>query len=619
MLGKGRWGLRFIIFIGIITGAGFLWGKTCEAEAKGNGYISLKKILEEPGEARIVLNANIRLNGTVYVRGKKQIIGNGHWIRRGNVSGKIFGGTMFCVSGGKLLMQDTIVSGGGTQNGNRQIYGRLIDVKKGTFILGQKSVLNNNCNTGRGEEGGGAVYVRGQGQFLMKSGEISGNQTVTEGAAVFVEKGGKFQMKGGIVQNNRSRGIGAIEGFDGRGGAIYNHGSVIISGGLIRCNYALSYLGKKSEYGGVGGMLFNRGSCVITGGTIEKNVSSYGGGAIYSDRNSTLRILGGNFRNNQAERGRTVFFCGQSCYLNVDMDKNEIYQENGCNIQKGNRIRTSNPEGTKKQLQTGVKKRFVWNTDQTKRVYYTGENLNEKTLLYGIHVKYAGKDISRKIKLTRISGVMAGSGKKPDTRREGKGRLFFHVFEDTHKCSNYSIPYVIKKNKRPYIRVAPRYLFTWEVSGYSQKRWKEILQEGICLEDTEDAEKDLRERAEFKLGNLTVGKAGTYRIQVTVFDQWGKRFYMKGNEKKQYGKGKEGKAEISVTLVSEDDSAQTEHAVVRFQPEYQMDETVQQEWHFSSELVGEIQLYLANSSDPFSEKTNDNFQKRFGFAQIKGG
>lgn len=603
--------LRVLVIAGILLRAeSILKPSICPALAKTDGYAALKKVLEEPGEAQITLNENIVMRGTIHVCGRKWLRGNGHLIKRGTASGKIFGGTLFSVEGGKFEMQETVVSGGGK---GIRVYGRLVEVKKGTFILEKKSVLRDNCNSRRGEEGGGAVIVRRQGKFIMKSGEICGNETVTEGAAVCIE-GGSFQMRGGVIQRNKSRGIGAIEGFDGRGGAISNGGTMAISGGVLKNNEARSFLSGHSQYGGVGGMLYNQGSCVITGGTIINNTASYGGGAIYSDRNSILRIVAGKFRDNQADRGRTIFFCGKSCYLNVFLKSRELYTADGSEIKMGNRVnvteKVTKPEGKQK-------KKIIWKGEKKKRVYYVGEQLGAKEILYGLQADCDGRDVTKNIRIEQVSGGMGKRYKKDGiftTDRPCQGTIVFSCKIDMTENKEITIPYVIRKNHSPRIRTAERYLFTWEVNGLSEERLKKMLWDGISISDAEDDSLFLWERAEIDWGKLREGKAGTYKIKVRIRDQWGHRFYMAEKQNRQYGKGKIVMAEITITLVAEQNERSDELGAVQFLP-HGKEGTIREEWYFPRELIVRIRAHMKNYKNPFSETANNDFIKRFGYAK----
>lgn len=568
----------------LLLPAGVFMGNSCSVEAKTDGYPALKKALETPGNAVIELHDTVSARGTIYVRGKKRIVGNGFSIRRGDSSGKTFGGTLFCVAGGNLTLQGTVVSG----SGRNPIYGRLVEVQNGKFVLERNSVLRNNCNTVRSEEGGGAVIVRKGGIFVMKAGVISRNRTVTEGAAVYVETGGRFEMRGGIIEKNIVRGIGVVEGFDGRGGAIFNNGTVLISGGILRCNYAFGFRRGNMQYGGAGGLMFNRGSCVITGGTIEKNISSDGGGAIYNDTHSSLRILGGTFRGNQKKR-------------------------------KSRPEANTKPEGKKKKPEG--RESALWEKGRVERAYYVGEKLNERVLKYGIRVRVDGRRIPQnRIRVVRVTGVLAACFKTSTdflADRTGSGEIYAAIRGKESSYGEYAVPYRVIKNKQPHIFTAPRYLFTWEVTRYSKIKWREVLREGVKLQDCEDDVRDLWEKAVIQPDGLFSGRDGIHRVKVRVWDQWGHRFYMKKGEKRRYGAGCKCTVEIAVTLVKEANIGKEEaYGTVRFLPEYgSADDSVCMEWHFSPELLKEVHAFIKSSRDPFSELANDAFLKRFGGAK----
>ena len=64
-----------------------------------------------------------------------------------------------------------------------------------------------------------------------------------------------------------------MEGFDGRGGAIYSEGSVWFKGGVISGNTAKGYRKGDICYGGVGGAVYvaKGGSLYVQGGTLTNN------------------------------------------------------------------------------------------------------------------------------------------------------------------------------------------------------------------------------------------------------------------------------------------------------------------------------------------------------------
>lgn len=563
--------------------------------------------MEAPGQARIILKKDIVIRGVIHVRGQKWVCGNGCTLFRG----PSHGGAILSLEGGRLILQDLSISGRPKNRRADRVYGRLINVKGGTLVLEKGSALTHNRDTGRREEGGGAVTVCRKGKLIIRGGEICGN-AAAQGAAVLVKRGGYMRMKGGVIWGNKSRGIGAIEGFDGRGGAVSNYGTAVISGGMLLDNAAVGFTAGQMVYGGVGGMLYNRGSCAITGGTIESNRAACGGGAIYCDRYSTLRILAGNFQGNQADRGRTLFFSGKSCILNVNLKEREIFVKSGCKISRS----LSEPEGKQEKKRDKIN----WDITGRKRIYYTGEEVGKKELLYGIQAQMDGRDVTNKVFLCRVSG---NAGRRYsadglfDTKREGRGRLIYSVRGKGVGKKGIAIPYEVRKNCLPGIRTAPRFLFTWEVRGFSKEQWKKMLWEGVALKDREDREQELWQQAVFDWGRIREGKAGAYRIRVRIRDQWGHRFYMKDGEAVRYGKGREISADIPVTLVEENGVAQDTGRAVRFLPESQKSYGLVQEWYFPAALLVTVRARMRAYVDPFSEAANRDFLERFGMAKRK--
>lgn len=655
----------------------------CKAASQGQqtdpGKI-LKELLESDGDAQIELKKDIVIHGTIHIRGKKRLVGRGHCIYRSNRADQFYGGTVFCVESGEFQVTDTVISGIGGKKVKRRTYGRLIEVKRGKFVLGKKSVLKENCNTAWGEEGGGAVLVRKNAQFLMKGGTICGNEIVTEGAAVKVEAGGTFIMRGGVIADNSSRGIGAIEGFDGRGGAVFNEGTVQIKKGQLRNNQAKAYRHGQDVYGGAGGAVYNRGTLLISGGTIYGSRGTCGG-AIYNDKKASLRITNGRFTDNRADRGRTIFLRGGSCYLDVAMNlQKEIVKEKACRLVCGNRVPGSEPEekDTKKHQETEAKKdtdrsrtdhtdaeknvpkeekepvKIRWSGCEKKRIYYKGEFAGKEEILSGIRAYEGDKDVTAKIRIREFEKEKRHTSKsyRIDTGRCNKGVLHLYVEgkdrtpDGGKEVSGCRLFYQVKNNACPQIRTAPRYLFTWEVYRKSEKRLKQLLREGICMEDDRECADELWECAEIDWGGMDKGKEGTYQVSLTITDQWGHRFYMGDGEKRRYGDGRTCQVTVPVTLVDASDGTEdTSHGKVRFikkrSGENEQEVQKWEEWTFDRESIRRIKKFLQErdpygadpekteteqteseqinseqtdpeQTDPFSEETNEEFLIRFG-------
>lgn len=94
--------------------------------------------------------------------------------------------------------------------------------------------------------------------------------------------GGTMDMRGGTISG--------FTDFTGelQGAAIYNEGTLAISGGTITDNKAVS-----------GGAIFNSGTMTISGGSIENCTAEQSGGAIYN--NGELTLDGATIKDNTAK------------------------------------------------------------------------------------------------------------------------------------------------------------------------------------------------------------------------------------------------------------------------------------------------------------------------------
>lgn len=227
----------------------------------------LKSVLACSGHEIIELKKNITVRETLIVRGDKTITGPGS-IKRAIANNSAFGGSLIRVASGSLKLSDVTIDGRGDASVLAgKLYGWLVEVSGGTLKIGDGVLLTNNKNTTRASDGGGAVKIRSGGICIMDGGRISGNSCITGGAGVHVDNGGVFYMKSGDISGNLVVGKGAEDGFDGRGGGIYNKGTAGLYGGSVTSNTVRGY----RYYGGVGGGIANAGSMVITGTGISSN------------------------------------------------------------------------------------------------------------------------------------------------------------------------------------------------------------------------------------------------------------------------------------------------------------------------------------------------------------
>ena len=114
-------------------------------------------------------------------------------------------------------------------------------------------------NVGGPPPSGAGGGVRVAGTFIMNSGSITGNSTVTSmGGGVLVENGGTFEMYGGNISDNYATG-GPTYGLGGGVALLYSGSSFTMNGGTIMYNDA------SEAYGGVS---------VAAGTTFDVNLPS---------------------------------------------------------------------------------------------------------------------------------------------------------------------------------------------------------------------------------------------------------------------------------------------------------------------------------------------------------
>ena len=236
-------------------------------------FSEFKQLCESDTKETIELTSDIIVDEPVVIRGEKIIHGRGHNLVRSALHGKVYGGCLFLVQGKKCEWSCVTVSGSAGENTKSKIFGRLIEVRQGTLVIGKGCFLQDNVNETLAANGGGAVEIGSGGVCIMKAGSVRNNRNVSGGAAFYVKKGGRLLIQGGVITGNKTIGIGAVEGFDGRGGAIYSEGSVWFKGGVISGNTAKGYRKGDICYGGVGGAVYvaKGGSLYVQGGTLTNN------------------------------------------------------------------------------------------------------------------------------------------------------------------------------------------------------------------------------------------------------------------------------------------------------------------------------------------------------------
>lgn len=615
----------------------------------------LRQILGNTGREQVELCEDLVIDEPIIVRGDKEIYGKGHRIVRCKSRKKIYGGSLFLIQGRSCIWKDITVSGGGKCSKlSAKVFGRLMEVRQGTLVIGRNCVLCDNVNDALAVDGGGALLVGSGGICRMEGGAICRNTNVSRGAGVVVETNGKFIMTGGAVKNNTVRGSGVVTGFDGRGGAIYNEGHVVIRGGCIKGNSAYSYKERDVFYGGAGGALYAAGGSMvqIDGGIVEDN---------WDDQRTPIRIAGDMSLDKKPilqkiylEKGRTIqskrsfrpsgaIFVQPAVYASgicIAKGKNapfKLVAKKGYILERKNSGYFIQKEKILKKEEHHVKKRntgkkYHTNKESKKRkterrktekrhpcknqrsgqkaapviygrkspfVFYVGETVEPEYLLLGMRAVDPNEgDITERIKVIFPRHI--------NTDKSGRGIILYEVKNRDGIRTRKRGSYRVKKNCIPIIQTVPRYFFLWEVSGYTEQQWKQLLLEECKLKDDCDTSADLQMTTSVEYEDLSALKAGRHEITVTVRDQYGHRFYMKPGERRRYGEGKEAKIRITVILVETDASDEENVGKVRFRKP-DKNETIEEEWTFSAREIQSIQHFMDRQKDPFSKEANQAF------------
>ena len=173
---------------------------------------------------------------------------NGHTIDRGltEKDPKSDGFVIRVSSNAYLTVTDnTLDEPGKITGGNSSGDCGAIYVYKSTLLL-EKGVITGN----HAYEGGGAILLDTDANFVMNGGTISDNSAGKAGGAIYVNNGTKFIMNDGAITGNKALSNSAFSNNsnNGYGGAVYvdDSGSVTLLGGSITENHA------KNCAGGVG-------------------------------------------------------------------------------------------------------------------------------------------------------------------------------------------------------------------------------------------------------------------------------------------------------------------------------------------------------------------------------
>jgi len=188
-------------------------------------------------------------------------------------------GRHFTIGSGATLTVSHITLDGGTpavgiNRGGIFVSNATLNVREGTWIQNNRSADNTPTFAG-----GGGVRISNGSTLNMTGGTITANAVQTFQGGGVQGDGSTFNLSGGTISNNEAQ--------DGGGVRLYNNSSIIMTGGTITGNRALT---------GAGGGLLLTHSCngTLSSGTISYNRANNVGGGISISNTSTLDITGNN-------------------------------------------------------------------------------------------------------------------------------------------------------------------------------------------------------------------------------------------------------------------------------------------------------------------------------------
>jgi hypothetical protein len=159
------------------------------------------------------------------------------------------------------------------------------------FIMGDKKlILDGVTLAGLEDNNKSVVEIANGGEFVLKSGAITGNTRASNewsnGGGVGVWEYGSFTMQGGTISGNRAQGG---TGAGGGGVAVYM-GTFTMSGGTISGNTAKGGTDGSSSGGGV---KVEAGEFTMSGGKISCNTVTGGGGGVKLENSAIFTMSGG--------------------------------------------------------------------------------------------------------------------------------------------------------------------------------------------------------------------------------------------------------------------------------------------------------------------------------------
>jgi hypothetical protein len=230
--------------------------------------------------------------------------------------------TIFTVEGmvngkGDSINIDSVAENPATVNGSGTIQlkskGRLFGIWDN-----KKLILDGVALVGLKDNDKPVVEIGNGGEFVLKSGTITGNNIFNDNMAIGVGvriDNGKFTMEGGTISGNIAKGG---DGAFGGGVAVNGEGATFsMQGGSISGNTADLGINEGGRGGGVGA--FNSGTFIMEDGTIFGNTSEYGGGVLVTNRAKFTmkggRIQGGTDSDGFAKNTATNSDGGSALYV----------------------------------------------------------------------------------------------------------------------------------------------------------------------------------------------------------------------------------------------------------------------------------------------------------------
>ena len=156
--------------------------------------------------------------------------------------------------GGNFILE------GGTVSGNKASNGAGVYIPNGVTT---SSITSGTVSSNIASTNGGAAYIVNGGKLTLSDGTISANEAVN-GGGVFTynyssTSFGTFEMSGGTLTGNKATGT------SGKGGAIYNTGTVTMTAGTIGASGSLNTATGTS---GQGGAIYQNGTFNMSGSAV---------------------------------------------------------------------------------------------------------------------------------------------------------------------------------------------------------------------------------------------------------------------------------------------------------------------------------------------------------------